>query len=100
MSTRRSNGEGTIYYSEKLKKWIGQFIANGKRKSIYGNTKKEVIQKMHKSLVNVQENKFIDKSKKKKLTYSYKVMAIHSNSKCNSNFSKVKSIKLPLTSKK
>jgi len=63
MSTRRSNGEGTIYYSEKLKKWTGQFTANGKRKSIYGNTKREVIEKMHKNLVNVQENKFIDKSK-------------------------------------
>lgn len=60
---RRSNGEGTIYYSEKLKKWVGQFTANGKRKSIYGNTKKEVIEKMHKNLVNIQENKFIDKSK-------------------------------------
>ena len=60
---RRSNGEGTIYYSEKLKKWVGQFSVNGKRKSIYGNTKREVIEKMHKSLVNVQENKFIDKSK-------------------------------------
>ena len=60
---RRSNGEGTIYYSEKLKKWVGQFTANGKRKSIYGNTKKEVIEKMQKNLVNIQENKFIDKSK-------------------------------------
>ena len=30
--TRRSNGEGTIYYNEKSKKWIGQFTANGKRK--------------------------------------------------------------------
>jgi len=60
---RRSNGEGTIYYSERLKKWVGQFTANSKRKSIYGSTKREVIEKMHKSLVNVQENKFIDKSK-------------------------------------
>jgi len=61
--TRRSNGEGTIYYNEKSKKWIGQFTANGKRKSIYGNTKREVLEKMHKNLVNIQENKFIDKSK-------------------------------------
>lgn len=59
---RRSNGEGTIYYSERLKKWVGQFTANSKRKSIYGKTKREVIEKMHKNLVNIQENKFIDKS--------------------------------------
>jgi len=61
--TRRSNGEGTIYYNQKSKKWIGQFTANGKRKSIYGKTKREVLEKMHKNLVNIQENKFIDKSK-------------------------------------
>mgnify|MGYP004528679973 CR=1 FL=1 len=60
---RRSNGEGTIYYSERLKKWVGQFTANSKRKSVYGKTKREVIEKMHKNLVNLQENKFIDKSK-------------------------------------
>ena len=42
--TRRSNGEGTIYYNEKSKKWIGQFTANGKRKSIC-RTKKSGFQR-------------------------------------------------------
>ena len=60
---KRSNGEGTYYYSEKLKRWVGQYTANKKRKSTYGKTKKEVIEKVHKQLVNVQENKFVDKSK-------------------------------------
>ena len=64
---KRGNGEGTIYYSEKLNKWVGQFTAgrnaNGKlnRKSVYGNTRKEVKEKMTKALAEVQDNTFIDK---------------------------------------
>lgn len=65
---KRGNGEGTIYYSEKLNKWVGQFTAgrkdNGKlnRKSVYGNTRKEVKEKMTKALSEVQDNTFIDKN--------------------------------------
>lgn len=50
--SKRGNGEGTIYYSETTKKWIGQITlgrnAEGKqiRKSFYGNTRKEVKEKM------------------------------------------------------
>ena len=65
---KRGNGEGTIYYSEKLNKWVGQFSAgrkeNGKlnRKSVYGNTRKEVKEKMTKALAEVQSNSYIEKS--------------------------------------
>lgn len=65
---KRGNGEGTIYYSEKLNKWVGQFTAgkkdNGKldRKSVYGNTRKEVKEKITKALSEVQTNTFIDKT--------------------------------------
>ena len=65
---KRGNGEGTIYYSEKLNKWIGQFTAgrkeNGKlnRKSVYGNTRKEVKEKITKALADVQSNIYISKS--------------------------------------
>ena len=66
--SKRGNGEGTIYYSEKLNKWVGQFTAgrkaNGKlnRKSVYGNTRKEVKEKMTKALAEVQTNTFIEKN--------------------------------------
>lgn len=65
---KRGNGEGTIYYSEKLNKWVGQFTAGRKadgklnRKSVYGNTRKEVKEKMTKALAEVQSKSFIDKS--------------------------------------
>lgn len=64
--SKRGNGEGTIYYSEKLNKWIGQFTAGKKangslnRKSVYGNTRKEVKEKMTKALANVQQNTIVD----------------------------------------
>lgn len=66
--SKRGNGEGTIYFSEKLNKWVGQFVAgrkdNGKlnRKSVYGNTRKEVKEKMTKALAEVQNNTFIEKN--------------------------------------
>ena len=59
---------GTIYYSEKLNKWVGQFTAgkkaNGKlnRKSVYGNTRKEVKEKITKALAEVQSDTYIEKS--------------------------------------
>lgn len=65
---KRGNGEGTIYYSEKLNKWVGQFTAGRKpdgksnRKSVYGNTRKEVKEKMTRALSEVQENTFIEKN--------------------------------------
>lgn len=65
---RRGNGEGTIYYSEKLNKWVGQFTAGKKsdgslnRKSVYGNTRKEVKEKMTKALADIQDKTFINKS--------------------------------------
>lgn len=64
---KRGNGEGTIYYSEKLNKWVGQFTAGRKsdgklnRKSVYGNTRKEVKEKMTKALSEIQTHTFADK---------------------------------------
>ena len=65
---KKGNGEGTIYFSEKLNKWVGQFTvgrkADGKlnRKSVYGNTRKEVKEKMTKALAEVQNHSYIEKN--------------------------------------
>lgn len=65
---KRGNGEGTIYYSEKLNKWVGQFTAGRKadgrlnRKSVYGNTRKEVKEKMTTALSQVQTKSYIEKN--------------------------------------
>ena len=63
---KRGNGEGTIYYSEKLHKWIGQFTAGRKadgsinRKSVYGDTRKDVKEKMTKALSEIQTETFVN----------------------------------------
>lgn len=65
---KRGNGEGTIYYSEKLNKWVGQFSIGRKsdgrlnRKSVYGNTRKEVKEKMTKALADIQSKTYIEKN--------------------------------------
>ena len=65
---KRGNGEGTIYFSEKLNKWVGQFVAGRKadgrinRKSVYGNTRKEVKEKITKALSEIQNDTFIEKN--------------------------------------
>lgn len=65
---KRGNGEGTIYYSEKLNKWVGQFTVGRKpdgslnRKSVYGNTRKEVKEKIVTKLSEYQKGIVINKS--------------------------------------
>lgn len=65
---KRGNGEGTIYYSEKLNKWVGQFSAGRKpdgslnRKSVYGNTRKEVKEKIVTKLSEYQKGIVINKN--------------------------------------
>ena len=67
--TKRGNGEGSIFYSEKLNRWVGQFTAGRKadgklnRKTIYGKTRKEVKEKITEAINNIQNNSFIEKSK-------------------------------------
>ncbi len=66
--SKKGNGEGTIYYSESLKRWVGQFVqyrkSDGslKRKSLYGKTRKEVRDKMTIAMAEVQTNSYIENS--------------------------------------
>jgi len=56
MAKRRSKGEGTIYYSDTLQRWVAQItLPNGKRKSKYGKTQAEV-----KGWLLVQRKQLID----------------------------------------
>lgn len=64
--SKRGNGEGSIYYSDRLGRWIGQislgYKQDGsiKRKSVYGKTRKEVNEKMQKLVSN--KDSVLDKS--------------------------------------
>lgn len=59
--SKRGNGEGSIYFSEKLNRWVGQYTYGNKRKSLYGKTRKEVKDKLIIKLNEVQKNVIPDK---------------------------------------
>ena len=43
---KRANGEGTVYFAPSLNLWIAQVSTDdGKRKSVYGKTKADAVQK-------------------------------------------------------
>ena len=60
---KRGNGEGSIYFSERLNRWVAQYSANGKRKSVYGKTRKEVKDKLLKAQSDIFNNTYVDKTK-------------------------------------
>jgi len=52
---KRANGEGSVYFRESDKKWVGSITHNGKRKVFYGKTKKEAREKMNTALYEQQK---------------------------------------------
>lgn len=66
--TRNANGSHTIYYVENKKHWQGQicigFKEDGRpnRKSVYGKTRKEVVDKIKQIEYGIHTGTFTDKS--------------------------------------
>lgn len=69
MSKKRGNGEGTIYYSESKKCWVGQLTIGTKsdgspdRKTRYGKIRREVSEKLDKLKIEYNTGTYIEKSK-------------------------------------
>ena len=65
---RRGNGEGTIFEDKKNKRWIGQYVSGtsdeGKviRKSVYGKTQKEVLNKLNEIKYKMNNDMYIEKN--------------------------------------
>ena len=65
---RRGNGEGTIFEDKKNKRWIGQYILgiaeDGKtiRKSVYGKTQKEVVNKLNEVKYQMNNDIYVEKN--------------------------------------
>jgi len=64
---RRGRGEGTIYQRAEDKLWVGQAVVSydpisgkPKRKAVYGKTRSDVVKKLAKVSVLVNEGKFTD----------------------------------------
>lgn len=57
----RGNGEGTIYYSENRKQWVAQAtLSSGKRKTVYGKTRKAVKEKLLKIQSDIANNTYVE----------------------------------------
>lgn len=65
---RRGNGEGTIFEDKKNKRWIGQYVSgiaeDGKtiRKSVYGKTQKEVVNKLNEIKYQMNNDIYVEKN--------------------------------------
>lgn len=69
MGKKRGNGEGTIFYDEAKKRWVGQLTVgtkpNGKpdRKTRYGKTRREASEKLDKLKIELNTKTYIEKNK-------------------------------------
>jgi len=65
---RRGNGEGTVFEDKKNRRWIGQYITGinqeGKpiRKSVYGKTQKEVLNKLNEIKYEINKDIYVEKN--------------------------------------
>lgn len=69
----KGNGEGTFYFSEKLQKWVAQYVEpfTGKRKTLTqrkGESKKEFVIRFTKIMNDINQGTYVAKSCKSVLT--------------------------------
>lgn len=63
MKDKRGNGEGSLYYDEKKKRYVGAIsVGNGQRKFFYGKKKKDVVNKMNELKSDLQLGQFVGTS--------------------------------------
>jgi integrase len=65
MAKRNYNGEGTIYYSEKLNRYVAQFTDpfTKKRKTLYDKDEKTLKKKLRDAIKDAENGKYVEKSK-------------------------------------
>lgn len=65
MSKRNYNGEGTVYYSEKLERYVAQFTDpfTKKRKTLYDKDEKVLKKKLRTAISDAENGKYVEKSK-------------------------------------
>ena len=61
-SKKRANGQGSLFYNTTKKLWVGQYVVEGKRKTLYGKTKTEVQQRLIKAQGAVLSGQYFDPS--------------------------------------
>lgn len=62
---RKGNGEGTIYYNKTKKRWVGQYVFEGERKSIYqrkSETLSDFKKRFNKIINEINQGTYLKKS--------------------------------------
>lgn len=62
---RKGNGEGTIYYNKTKKRWVGQYVFEGERKSIYqrkSETLSDFKKRFNKIMNDINQGTYLEKS--------------------------------------
>lgn len=65
MAKRNYNGEGSVYFSEKHSRWVGQFTDpfTKKRKTVYDKDEKTLKKKLRDAIRAAEDGKYVEKSK-------------------------------------
>ena len=61
----KGNGEGTIYYNRTKEKWVGQYVIEGKRKSVYQRKKESISdfkKRFNKIMNDINQGTYLEKS--------------------------------------
>lgn len=61
----KGNGEGTIYYNKTKEKWVGQYVIEGKRKSVYQRKKESISdfkKRFNKIMNDINQGTYLEKS--------------------------------------
>jgi integrase len=73
---RAANGDGSIYQRED-KRWAGSFVAEGKRRYVYGKTQKEAREKLRRAQQEHKQGTLVDPSKLTVKDYLKHWMQVH-----------------------
>lgn len=65
MAKRNYNGEGTVFFNQRLNRWVAQFTDpfTKKRKTLYDKDEKTLKKKLRDAIRDAENGKFVDKSK-------------------------------------
>lgn len=65
MAKRNYNGEGTVFFNQKLNRWVGQFTDpfTKKRKTVYDKDEKKLKKKLRDAIREAENGKYVEKSR-------------------------------------
>ena len=65
MAKRNYNGEGSVFFNERLGRWVGQYTDpfTKKRKTVYDKDEKTLKKKLRDAIKDAESGKYVEKTK-------------------------------------